>query len=258
MKKFVFILTGMLLLSNSLSIAQENLAKDDWQFNLAPFYLWGINIEGDLSAGTDKIPGGIQLSKPVDVPFEDVFDALEGVFIVHFEVMHKSNLGFLVDVDYLDLGNEFTNGQGINLKVDFEATLAEVAGLYRINRDTHNFDAIFGVRGYKMDPGVTLSGGPKVVDKSQDWLDPFVGGRWSWNFAEDWSLVARGDIGGFGIGSDLSWQAVGLVEWQPFKYVSFLAGYRALDVDYEDGSGNDYLKFDATFHGPMLGLNFKW
>jgi len=39
---------------------------------------------------------------------------------------------------------------------------------------------------------------------------------------------------------------------------SFLAGYRALDVDCEDGSGSDFFKFHATFYGPMLGLNFKW
>lgn len=238
--------------------AAASTEENSWQFNLAPFYLWGINIEGDLAAGTDKIPGNSQLSKPVDVPFDDVFDALEGAFIVHFEAMHKSNWGLLVDVDYLDLGNNFTNGQGIDLKVDLEATLAEVAGLYRIKRDAHNFDAIVGLRGYRIDPGVTLLNGPKVVDRSQDWLDPFVGGRWIWNFAGDWSVVARGDIGGFGIGSDLSWQTIGLVEWQPFEYVSFLAGYRALDVNYEDGSGDDYFKFDATFHGPILGVNFKW
>ena len=44
----------------------------------------------------------------------------------------------------------------------------------------------------------------------------------------------------------------------PFKYAAFLAGYRALDINYEDGSGNDYFKLDATIHGPVLGLNFKW
>lgn len=233
-------------------------SEDNWQFNLAPFYLWGINIAGDMAVGTDKIPGGSPLSKPVDIPFDDIFDAMEGAFIVHFETMYKNNWGLLIDVDYLDLGNSFTNNQGVDLKVDLEVTLAEVAGLYRITRNDHNFDAVFGFRGYMLDPGVTLSNGPKVVDKSQEWIDPFLGGRWLWNFAEKWSVIARGDIGGFGLGSDLSWQLAGLVEWQPFKYASFLAGYRALDVKYETGSGNDYFKFDATIHGPILGINFKW
>jgi len=260
-KKTIMILLLMsisLMFISSISFASQEANEGDWQFNLAPFYLWAINIEGDLSAGTDKIPGGSPLTKPVDVPFEDVFGNLEGVFIVHFEAMHKSNWGLLVDVDYLELGSEFTNSQGIGLKVDLEVTLAEVAGLYRVKRDAHTFDALFGLRGYKLDPGVALLNGPNVVDKSQDWLDPFVGGRWIWNFAQDWSVVARGDIGGFGLGSDLAWQAVGLVEWQPFQNVSFLAGYRALDIDYEDGSGSDYFKLDGTIHGPLLGVNFKW
>jgi hypothetical protein len=233
-------------------------AGDNWQFNLAPFYLWGINLEGDLSIGVDKTPGNIPLTKPIDIPFEDVFASLEGAFVVHFEAMHKSNFGFLVDVDYLNIGSDFTTPKGFGLDVDFKVTLAEAAGLYRVKKNNHNFDAIFGLRGYKINPSVSLLNGPTVVDETQDWLDPFVGGRWIWNFAEGWSVAARGDIGGFGIGSDFAWQAVGLFEWQPFQYVSFLAGYRVLDVDYEDGSGNDYFKFDATVHGPLLGVNFKW
>lgn len=252
-----FSLLGFIVTNVSLSLA-ETSNDDNWQFNLAPFYLWGINIKGDLSLGTDKIPGNIPLTKPIDVPFEDVFTSLEAAFIVHFEGMHKSNFGFLVDVDYLNIGSDFTNSKGIGLGVDFEVTLAEVAGLYRVKQNNHNFDAVYGLRGYRLNPSVALLNGPTVVDETQDWLDPFIGGRWTWNFAEGWSVTARGDIGGFGVGSDFAWQAVGLVEWQPFEYVSFLAGYRALDIDYEDGSGNDYFKFDATVYGPLLGVNFKW
>jgi hypothetical protein len=240
------------------SFSQESVTEKDWQFNLAPFYLWGINIDGNLSVGVNKTPSGNTVTAPIEVPFSDVFDALEAAFIVHFEGMHKSNWGFLIDVDYLNIGNNFTNARGIGLDVNFEVTLAEFAGLYRVKRDAYNFDAIYGVRYYKMNPEIALIRGPTVVDRTKDWLDPFIGGRWSWNFAEGWSIIARGDIGGFGVGSDFAWQATGLVEWKPFQYVSFLAGYRALDIDYEDGSGRDYFKFDATVHGPLLGLNFKW
>jgi len=31
-----------------------------------------------------------------------------------------------------------------------------------------------------------------------------------------------------------------------------------MDVDYEDGSGREYFNFDATVHGPVMGINFKW
>ncbi len=52
--------------------------------------------------------------------------------------------------------------------------------------------------------------------------------------------------------------AAGFIDWKPFKYVSFLGGYRALYQDYENGSGPDLFKIDATFHGPLLGVKFQW
>lgn len=258
--RFVTIVAALVLFS-APSFAAADTGKeseDSWQFNLAPFYLWAINLEGDLTTGANRLPLPVPVTVPVSVPFEDVFDGLESVFIVHFEGMHRSNWGFLVDVNYLDLGADFTSPQGFGLRVDMELTLVEAAGVYRIPKGAHDFHALFGLRHYGLDPDVSLQRGTTLADKSQDWTDPFIGGRWIWNFAEGWSLIARGDIGGFGAGSDFAWQALGLVEWQPFNHVSFLAGYRALDIDYEDGSGRDYFRLDATIHGPLLGVNFKW
>ena len=78
------------------------------------------------------------------------------------------------------------------------------------------------------------------------------------DFADKWKLAGRGDIGGFGVGSDFAWQGLAAVNWQPFKYVSFIGGYRALYQDYEEGSGLDYFRYDVTIHGPVVGLNFRW
>lgn len=192
------------------------------------------------------------------VPFEDVFDSLEAAFIVHFESIYKNKWGLLVDVNYLDLENNMSLPTGNSLIVDLNITLAEASGFYRLNRNAHNLDFIAGFRYIGIENIISTVGGPTLLDGDQDWTDPLIGMRWSWGFADGWSLIARGDIGGFGVGSDFSWHALGLVEWQPWKYVSFIAGYRALDVDYEDGRGQNYFKFDATIHGPVLGLNFKW
>ena len=87
-----------------------------------------------------------------------------------------------------------------------------------------------------------------------------VGGRWIWGFADDWSFIARGDIGGFQVGYNFAWQTAGIIEWQPFKYASLIAGYRAVGMDYEDGNKKspNYFNFDATIHGPVIGVNFKW
>jgi hypothetical protein len=252
-KKAIMILALVsisMMLFSTISFASKEARQSDWEFNLAPFYLWAINIDGDVSAGP--------VTAPVEIPFEDVFDSLEAAFVVHFETWYKNQWGFLVDVDYLDIENKMSLPMGINQNVELSLNLAEFSGFYRLNRDAHKIDFIAGLRYIDMENTVSIVGGSTLLDGNQDWTDPLIGARWMWGFADVWSLIARGDIGGFGVGSDFSWHALGLVEWQPWKYASFIAGYRALDLDYEDGSGLDYFKFDATIHGPVVGVNFKW
>ncbi len=249
--RMILVLVSLsMMFFSTISFASKESGQSDWEFNLAPFYLWGINIDGDMSVG----PANAQ----VEIPFEDVFDSLEAAFIVHFETVYKAQWGFLVDVNYLDLENKMNLPLGIGPKVGLNMTLAEFSGFYRLQRDAHAFDFIAGVRYIDVENTVSVGGGLTLHDGNKDWLDPLIGARWIWGFADGWSLIARGDIGGFGIGSEFSWHALGVVEWQPWKHASFIAGYRALDVDYEDGSGKDYFNFDATIHGPVLGLNFKW
>ena len=252
--KIFLMLSFFLLLSFNQSAIAENAQSPtkNWEFNLAPFYLWAVTIDGDITTGTNIVP--------VTIPFSDIIDNLEAAFIVHFEGMYKSKWGFLIDTNYLDISSDVNLPGPINgsANVDFNATLAEFSGLYRIPNGDHNFDLIAGLRYTKLENKVNLAAGPTLVDASQDWLDPIIGLRWGWNFADRWNLITRGDIGGFGVGSDLALQGSALIDWQPFKHVSFLAGYRAIYQDYEDGSGTDLFRFDATMHGPVFGVNFRW
>jgi hypothetical protein len=108
-----------------------------------------------------------------------------------------------------------------------------------------------------MDTDVKLKGGPINIkaDQKVDWIYPLVGMRWEWHFADRWKLLLSGDVGGFDLGGTrLAWQAGGIIDWQPFKYVSFIAGYRAIYQDYEEGSkgSKNYYNFDATMHGPVI------
>jgi len=98
----------------------------------------------------------------------------------------------------------------------------------------------------------------KDVDQRKDWIDPYVGLRWKWNFADKWATRLRGDVGGFGIGSTITWNAVGLLDYKPWQHVGFFGGYRVLYQDYSTGSGSHRFSYDAYMHGPVLGLNISW
>ena len=70
--------------------------------------------------------------------------------------------------------------------------------------------------------------------------------------SERCSLRSEADIGGFGVGSDLTWnaQAVAGYHFTVAGYEAFAAaGYRALYWDYKNGG----FAWDVTMSGPMLG-----
>jgi hypothetical protein len=92
----------------------------------------------------------------------------------------------------------------------------------------------------------------------EEWADPLIGVRWSMPFADNWNLLLRGDVGGFGVGSDIAWQARAIVDWQPWKHASIDTGFRVMAIDYETGSGSDQYKYEGTTWGPVIGFSIIW
>jgi hypothetical protein len=133
-----------------------------------------------------------------------------------------------------------------------------LAAFYRLIEDGVVIDGFGGLRYSSMDVELELPGPLPDIDQRKDWIDPYVGLRWKWPFAEKWAARLRTDFGGFGIGSDLTWNAVGLIDFKPWRHVGFFGGYRVLYQDYSTGSGRHRFAFDAYMHGPALGLNITW
>jgi hypothetical protein len=92
------------------------------------------------------------------------------------------------------------------------------------------------------------------IARTDDWWDPYVGLRGRYNVNAKFYMTAKADIGGFGVGSDLTWSAEAALGCQVTERVFSEVGYRALAVDYE-GNG---LTYDMIIHGPQvtLGITF--
>lgn len=69
-----------------------------------------------------------------------------------------------------------------------------------------------------------------------------------------WFLQGGGDIGGFGVSSDLIWQANVLLGYRITPNLSSLTGYRALGIDYSSGG----FLVDTIAHGPVIGLTYRF
>jgi hypothetical protein len=219
--------------------AAEN--SDGWEWRLTPLYYWSLNIRGNQSSGSDN--------PPVDV---DRFDfAFEGAFSANLEGIRNDRWGFYADIIWTDLSNT-DNKDGSRL--DFRYGQAEFDALYRTAVGNHTFDWLAGLRYYNN----KFEQQPAALKGNEDWVDPLIGVRWKWPFAESLTLTLRGDIGGFGVGSDWSWQVLALMDWHPWEHVSITGGVRTLTVDYSNGDGSDFFVYDITMWGPVLGVSFRW
>jgi hypothetical protein len=93
---------------------------------------------------------------------------------------------------------------------------------------------------------------------SLDWADPILGLQLRHEIAPHHRLRLRGDVGGFGVGSQFTWQALGVYAYEfsagPTSWSAVL-GYRAIGVNYSAGGSNS---IDLTLHGPVLGVSAKF
>jgi len=76
--------------------------------------------------------------------------------------------------------------------------------------------------------------------------------------SEKWWFGFRGDIGGFGVGSEFSWQAYADIGFRISHVVSVLAGYRVLDMDYQSETALDPVELDLMISGPQIAVAFTF
>lgn len=124
-------------------------------------------------------------------------------------------------------------------------------------------DARFAIAGTTNTADLTLIDNNTLsAEGSVTWVDPIIGARLSHQFSPAWSLLVSGDVGGFGAGSKFSWQTIGVLsyEFSQSKPVTWsgMLGYKALFVDYTQGSGLTHYEYEMTMHGPILGITAQF
>jgi hypothetical protein len=94
----------------------------------------------------------------------------------------------------------------------------------------------------------------RSFDRTDDWFDPYIGLGARYNFSTAFYLTGKADVGGFGVGSDITTEVSGAFGCQITRNIFSEIGYRYLYTDY-DSNG---LLYRVSTHGPelTLGLNF--
>jgi hypothetical protein len=86
------------------------------------------------------------------------------------------------------------------------------------------------------------------------WLDPYVGIATRYNLCKACYLTAKADIGGFGVGSEITWQASCALGCQLTRSIFVEAGYRYLYTDYNQGG----FLYDVTQSGAQITAGIRF
>jgi hypothetical protein len=238
--------TALLALLTATLLAPPDASAGEpskWTFD-ASLYGLAVGMSGDIGIGP--------VNADVDVGFDKIWDNLE------FGAMGTLRLGYdrwalTTDVLYMGL-----QGSKNGVAAELDQWMVEPTVSYRVSK---YFEALAGTRynnisGEIRGPGILPT--PRIPTGTQDWWDPIVGTNLRLPLGKGFSFHVRGDVGGFGAGSDLTWQAFPYFGWQFTKWGSLQAGYRWLYMDYETGDGASRFKYDMLSQGPQIGLTFHF
>ncbi len=239
MASIAMALVTALALPASPVIAQQE--PDDWTFRVTP-YLVGTGMNGDVA-----IHGR---ATALDASFGDILENLEFGAMLNFVAM-SGPWSCTVDLIYMGLGSTTDRPPA---EIDLDQWLVEVDGAYQFNSWVA---ALAGVRFNSLSGDILFQGERERESAgTRNWFDPVIGTRLTGQVADRWTLRGRADIGGFGIGSRLTWQLAAYIDFRASDLVAVVGGYRWLYNDYEAGSGGDEFRYDMTVSGPALGVTF--
>jgi len=217
----------------------QNEPPRKWTFDVSLYGL-AAGMSGDVTVR--GVPAD------VDFGFDKVWDNLD------FAAMGKVRVGYdrwalTTDVVYMGL-----SASKNSLTVDMDQWVVEPTLSYTVCK---GFEALAGARYNNLNAEIR---GPLGRNPSgtQEWWDPIVGANLSLPLGKQFSFNVRGDLGGFGVSSDLTWQAFPYFGWRFAQWGSLQAGYRWVDTDYETGSGANRFKYDILTSGPQVGLTFHF
>jgi len=243
------------------SAQSSGTSANTWSYEFTP-YLWGSAMKGDVQ--TNSLP-----KTTVDMSFADVLDVLDFGLMGAFEA-RKGRWGLFADAIYMKVSDSATASRtlpgplGATLTARAEVTLKQTmfaaAVMYRAVEGRTPVDVIGGLRYNKLDveatADFTLLGLAASLSRAgdKDWVDPYIGVRIQHPLSQRWTFVGYADVGGFGVGSDSTYQLAAGFNYEHSRTISAKVGYRYLNIDY-DKSG---FLYDMKTDGLYLGVGIRF
>jgi hypothetical protein len=234
---------------NNTTSSSQTTSSEDWEFSVTPYVFF---------AGLKGTVGVQQQTAAVNARFPDIFRNLDFALMGTFEA-RKGNWLILTDAMYMSLSGKRVTPSPFfgDIDVEVKETIIDPEVGYRVvRRERGTIDLLGGVRIWHVKPHLTFQ--PRIlplvdVEESKNWADPVVGARGTASLSPRVFVTGKFDVGGFGVSSDFTGQAVGAAGFQVHPRIALMGGYRYLRVDYF----NEGFVFKTAMSGIVLGAKFK-
>jgi hypothetical protein len=201
-------------------------------------YFWIVGSEGNANLGNKG---------QVHASFGDMFDSMDPAFGVRGDMGPESGpYRILFDTNYQSISKDTRSGSFHAYHSMFEGDVAWRPGA------KDYFSPLLGLRYTELDAIATFDVSNTASGSYRGFLDPIVGARGQIPLVDRLAVHWRADVGGFGVGSDLSVQLDASASWTINRMFRAFVGWRYLKVDY---SSSD-LDYNVAATGPYAGMSF--
>jgi len=261
MHRNVVVLTTLVAGLAATPARSAESGTDAWQFEVTP-YVFGAGLRGTTGVGP--------VTADIDSSFGDIMKHFDSGLMAAAEA-RKGLWTFAFDGVYFrlkDQGTRSWQGPGGIGSATGELDATVTQGVYQLAVAYRTLDAVtkvdvFGAGRYTRlgtdlnlvtTTGPLLPGGTRSVSGSANWLDPVIGARVLIPFAEHWTFMGYADVGGFGVGSKITYQGIAGANWEFAKSFTAKFGYRYMYQKYDK---NNFL-WDMAAHGAYVGLGIAF
>ncbi len=234
--------------------AQDSTKVKKWNY-LADVYIMFPYMNGETGIGNNLI-------LPVDANPGDIFSKLKMAAMLYLEAK-TDKWAITSDLVYMNLKQDVTPGILLNSgSVTAKQLIWETAGLYRV-LPFLEVGAGGRLNSVQTSADVWINAIPAGVVETTGrhtatWFDPILIARLTADIHDKWLFKFRGDLGGFGVGSDFTWQVQAYAGYRFTKVFQLTAGYRILSIDYKNGEQPKEFIFNIDEFGPAIRFGFNF
>jgi hypothetical protein len=175
-----------------------------------------------------------------------------------FDVRRK-RIGLLTDIVFMSLSSDQkttpVDGSAFSgFTANAKTFWIDPEAYFRVlDKDKLSVDFVGGFRFWHLNNSLGLLPGTvpeTTVGQTQSWVDPVLGARFHTKLKKGFFGDLKGDAGGFGVGSQQTYQIYAGLGKTFKQRFALLLGYRYLYVNYVNGG----FVYDTHMQGPLAGF----